>query len=403
MGKKLGVVIVGVNGAVSSTVIAGVALMVKGLVPRVGMITEAGNPAPGEKVTDFLQFRDLKDIVFGGWDLYGTDIYSAAKHHKVLAESDLAQVKGELEAVKPWPAVFSGEYASNAKGDNIVKVKNFREELAIIEKNINDFKTANDCDTVVMVNLASTERYQELVDCHKTLAAFEKGIDENNGAISPAMRYFYVANKLGVPYCNFAPSLTNIAALQEQANETRNPYCGMDGKTGQTLLKTVLAAMFRVRNLQVIGWYSVNFLGNNDGLVLDNPASNKTKVLSKAAVLDSIVGYRVENHQVHIHYYKPRGDAKEAWDNIDIGGFCGVPMQMKINFLCQDSILAAPLVLDMVRIIEIMKAKGEKGIQRPLSLFFKSPYAAGSEQPQHDVFIQEKMLVDWAKSAAGKA
>jgi len=398
MGKKLGIVIVGVNGAVSSTVIAGVELMVKGLVPRVGMITESDNPAPGEKLTDHLKFRGLEDVVFGGWDLQFPNAYVAAKHHKVLADSDLDKVKDSLEAIKPWPAVFSGEYAANVKGENVIKVKNFREELAHIEKTILDFKKANDCDTVVMVNLASTERYQELVDCHKSLAAFERGIDENNSAISPAMRYFYVANKLGVPYCNFAPSLTNIPALEEQANELKNPYCGMDGKTGQTLLKTALAAMFRVRNLKVIGWYSVNFLGNNDGLILDNPASNKTKVLSKAAVLDSIVGYRVENHQVHIHYYKPRGDAKEAWDNIDIGGFCGVPMQMKINFLCQDSILAAPLVLDMARIMDVAKAKGEKGIQRQMSLYCKSPYTTTGEQAQHDPFKQEELLLAWAKS-----
>lgn len=402
MGKKLGVVIVGVNGAVSSTVIAGVELMVRGIAPRVGMLTEPGNPAPGEQITDHLAFTPLEDIVFGGWDLQFSDVYAAALHHKVLPEAQLAQVKDKLSAIKPWPAVFSGEYASNIKGDNVVKVKNYREELAHIEKTIADFKKANGCETVVMVNLASTERYQELLDCHKSLAAFEKGIDENHTAISPAMRYFYVANKLGVPYCNFAPSLTNIPALQEQANELKNPYCGMDGKTGQTLLKTALASMFRVRNLNVIGWYSVNFLGNNDGLVLDNPASNKTKVLSKAAVLDSIVGYRVENHQVHIHYYKPRGDAKEAWDNIDIGGFCGVPMQMKINFLCQDSILAAPLVLDMVRLIQVAKNKGEKGIQKQLSLYFKSPYHGPDEKPQHDVFEQERMLLDWTRKHSDK-
>ena len=400
MGKKLGVVIVGVNGAVSSTVIAGVELMVRGIVPRLGMLTEAGNPAPGELITSFLKFRPLEDIVFGGWDLQFSDVYAAAKHHKVLPHDQLDQIKDKLTSIKPWPAVFSGEYAANIKGDNVVKVKNFREELAHIEKNITDFKKQNDCDTVVMVNLASTERYQELTDAHKSLAGFEKGLDSNDSSIAPAQRYFYVANKLGVPYVNFAPSLTNIPALQEQASELKNPYAGMDGKTGQTLLKTALASMFRARNLKVVGWYSVNFLGNNDGLVLDNPGSNKTKVMSKAAVLDSILGYRVENHQVHIHYYKPRGDAKEAWDNIDIGGFCGVPMQMKINFLCQDSILAAPLVLDLVRIIEIAKAKGEKGIQRQLSIYFKSPYAAEGEQPQHDVFEQERMLISWAKKHA---
>jgi myo-inositol-1-phosphate synthase len=402
MGKKLGVVIVGVNGAVSSTTIAGVALMAKGLVPRVGMLTEKGNPAPGELVTDHLEFAALEDIVFGGWDIQFSDTYAAAVHHKVLPNEQLAAVKEQLQAIKPWPAVFSGEYATNIKGDNVVKVKNYREALAHIEKDILDFKKKNGCDTVVMVNLASTERYQELLDCHKSLAAFEKGIDENHTAISPAMRYFYVANKLGVPYCNFAPSLTNIPALQEQARELGNAYAGMDGKTGQTLLKTALASMFRLRNLKVEGWYSVNFLGNNDGLVLDNPASNKTKVLSKAAVLDSILGYRVENHQVHIHYYKPRGDAKEAWDNIDINGFCGVPMQMKINFLCQDSILAAPLVLDMVRLIDVAKQKGEKGIQSQLSLYFKSPYVGENEQAQHDVFEQERMLLDWARKHSNK-
>ena len=402
MGKKLGVVIVGVNGAVSSTVIAGVELMVRGIAPRVGMLTEPGNPAPGQLITDFLSFTPLEDIVFGGWDIQFSDVYAAASHHKVLPDAELAQVKDKLQALKPWPAVFSGEYAQNIKGENVVKVKNMREELAHIEKDVLDFKKKHDCETVVMVNLASTERYQDLTDSHKSLAAFEKGIDAGDRSISPAMRYFYVANKLGVPYCNFAPSLTNIPALQEQANELKNPYCGMDGKTGQTLLKTALGSLFRLRRLPVIGWYSVNFLGNNDGLVLDNPASNKTKVLSKAAVLDSILGYRVENHQVHIHYYKPRGDAKEAWDNIDIGGFCGVPMQMKVNFLCQDSILAAPLVLDMVRLIQVAKHKGEKGIQRQLSVYFKSPYHGADEKPQHDPFVQEQMLVDWCRSHANK-
>jgi len=402
MQEKLGVVVVGVNGAVSSTLIAGTELMVRGLVPRLGMITEPGTTGPGEKITDLLGFPKLDNIVFGGWDLQFKNVYEAALHHKVLPAAQLEQVKAKLEAMTPWPAVFSGEYAANIKGDNVVRVDNFRAELAAIEKSIADFKAKNKVDRVVMVNLASTERYLEIQDVHKTLANFEKGLDENNPAISPAMRYFYVANKMGVPYCNFAPSLTNVPALQEQADKTVNPYAGMDGKTGQTLLKTVLAAMFKVRNLKIEGWYSVNFLGNNDGLVLDSPSSNKTKVLSKAAVLDSIVGYRVENHQVHIHYYKPRGDAKEAWDNIDIVGFAGVPMQMKINFLCQDSILAAPLVLDLVRLLDVAKRKGEKGIQRQLSIYFKSPYAATAEQPEHNLFIQEQMLIDWARKHADK-
>jgi myo-inositol-1-phosphate synthase len=402
MQDKLGVVVVGVNGAVSSTLIAGTYLMARGIVPRLGMLTEAGNPAPGEQITDLLQFPELDGIVFGGWDLAFKNAYEAAKHHKVLPASLIEQVRGELEAQVAWPAVFSGHYAENCKGENVVVAADFRGEIAHIEKCITDFKAKHGLDRVVMVNLASTERWMELTDTHRTLEAFEKGLDASDPAISPAMRYFYVANRLGAPYCNFAPSLTNIPALQQQAEQRGNPYAGMDGKTGQTLLKTALAAMFKVRNIKVEGWYSVNFLGNNDGLILDSPSSNKTKVLSKAAVLDSIVGYRVENHQVHIHYYKPRGDAKEAWDNIDLIGFCGVPMQMKINFLCQDSILAAPLCLDLVRLLDVAKRKGERGIQRQLSLYFKSPYAAPGEQPQHHLFDQETMLLDWAKKHADK-
>ncbi|MGE0790169.1 MAG: inositol-3-phosphate synthase [Sandaracinaceae bacterium] len=403
MEKKLGVAIIGVNGAVASTLIAGARLMAKGLAPRYGMLTEPGhNPAPGEQVTDYLQFPKVEEMVFGGWDLAMGNVYEAANHHGVLPKAQLEQIKDELTAMQPWPAVFSGEYAENCKGDNIVTAKDFRGEIAHIEGCINKFKADNKIDRVVIVNLASTEKWMELAECHKTMAAFEKGLDQNDKNISPAMRYFYVANKLGCPYVNFAPSLTNVPALESQANELGNPYAGMDGKTGQTLLKTALAAMFKVRNIKVEGWYSVNFLGNNDGLILDSPASNKTKVLSKAAVLDSIVGYRVENHQVHIHYYKPRGDAKEAWDNIDMVGFGGVPMQMKINFLCQDSVLAAPLVMDLVRLLDVAKRKGDKGIQRQLSLYFKSPYYSPGEQPQHNLFDQEKMLMDWAKKHADK-
>jgi myo-inositol-1-phosphate synthase len=210
------------------------------------------------------------------------------------------------------------------------------------------------------------------------------------------MRYFYAANKLGIPSCNFTPSLTNIPALAAQAERTKTPYAGMDGKTGQTLVKTALAPMLRVRRLQIEGWYSTNVLGNNDGLVLNSPGANKTKVTSKASVLDPIVGYHVENHQVHIHYYKPRGDAKEAWDSIDIVGFAGVPMQLKINFLCQDSVLAAPLVIDLVRLLDVARQAGESGIQRQLSMFFKSPYHEEGEVPVQDLFKQEQLLIRWA-------
>ena len=400
--NRIGVAIVGVNGAVASTVIAGVELMKKGLAPRVGMVTEKTDARIAESITELLDFAPLENMVFGGWDLQFANAYAGALHHKVFPEHILEKVKPELEKVRPWPAVFGKGYVERVQGENVVRASSYREEIAILERNLETFKKEHDLDRVVVVNLASTERFLEVQPVHQSLRAFEAGLDANDPAISPAMRYFYVANKLHVPYCNFTPSLTNVPALAEQANETATPFAGMDGKTGQTLLKTALASMFRARRLLIEGWYSTNFLGNGDGQVLDSPGSNKTKVLSKAAVLDSIVGYHVENHQVHIHYYKPRGDSKEAWDNIDIVGFAGVPMQIKINFLCQDSALAAPLVLDLVRLLDVAKRVGERGIQRQLSFFFKSPYHAPGETPMHDLFKQEKLLLDWARAHATK-
>jgi myo-inositol-1-phosphate synthase len=278
----------------------------------------------------------------------------------------------------------------------------YRAQIEQLTRDVQEFKRKHELDRLVMVNLASTESYLEIAPVHATIEAFEAGLDRDDPAISPAMRYFYVANKLGIPHCNFTPSLTNIPALAEQAARTRTPYGGGDGKTGQTLLKTALASVMRARRWHIEGWYSTNILGNNDGLVLHAPGSNKTKVLSKASVLDSIVGYHVENHAVHIHYYKPRGDAKEAWDNIDIVGFGGVPMQIKVNFLCQDSVLAAPLVLDLVRLLDVAKRAGESGIQRQLSLFFKSPHHAPGETPVHDLFKQEQLLLKWATELSAR-
>jgi len=391
--SKLGVVIVGVGGAVASTVIAGVELMVKGLVPKLGMVTEKTDAKLDEDVASMMNFAPLEDIVFGGWDLKKKNIFEACLVHQVLPEKKLDQIKGYLEGIKPWPAVLSERDVS--RGENAIAAKSYRHELELLTKNVEDFKKQHGCDRVVMVNLASTERYLEPGPQHQTIAAFEKALDANDPDITPAMRYFYLANQLGMPYVNFTPSLTNIPALNQHAMEKRNPFAGMDGKTGQTLVKTVLGTMFRGRRIFIDGWYSTNILGNNDGLVLNSPENNKTKVTSKGAVLDSIVGYKVENHQVHIHYYKPRGDAKEAWDNIDLIGFGGVPMQMKVNFLCQDSVLAAPLVVDLVRLADQAKTVGERGIQRQLSMFFKAPYHEPGEQPQHDFFKQERLLLDW--------
>lgn len=402
MGKKLGVAIIGVNGAVSSTVIAGTELMARGLVPRIGMLTEKSDVAGDSPISEAFDYPPLEDLVFGGWDLQFPNLYEAALTHQVLPKDKLDAIRPYLEEKKAWPAVFSQEYAANLRGDNIVTVANMRAQVEHIINDLKTFQKTHDLDNVVMVNLASTEKYMELQKVHTTPEAFEEGIDRNDPAIAPAMRYFYAAIKCGFPHANFAPSLSNIPALAKLAEQHGVPYAGMDGKTGQTLLKTALAAMFRVRQLKIHGWYSINFLGNNDGLVLDSPSSNKTKVLSKASVLDSIVGYHVENHQVHIHYYKPRGDAKEAWDNIDLIGFGGVPMQMKINFLCQDSVLAAPLVIDLIRLLDQAKKVGEKGIQRPLSVYFKSPYHAAGETPVHDLFKQEKLLLDWAAAKSTK-
>jgi myo-inositol-1-phosphate synthase len=398
--SRIGVAIIGVTGAVASTVIAGVELMKRGLVPRLGMVTEKTDARIAESITDILDFAPLESLVFGGWDLQFANVYEGALEHKVLPESMLEKVRGELEKIRPWPAVFAKNYVDRLEGKNVVGAASHREEIRILEGHLEAFKKAHGLDRIVVVNLASTERFLEVQPVHKDLRAFEAGLDASDPAITPAMRYFYVANKLQAPYCNFTPSLTNIPALDEQANEMGNPFAGMDGKTGQTLLKTALASMFRARRLLIEGWYSTNFLGNSDGKVLDDPSSNKTKVLSKSAVLDSIVGYHVNNHQVHIHYYKPRGDSKEAWDNIDIVGFAGIPMQMKVNFLCQDSALAAPLVLDLVRLLDVAKRTGERGIQRQLSMFFKSPYHAPGENPIHDLFKQEKLLLDWARAHA---
>jgi myo-inositol-1-phosphate synthase len=398
--KKLGVVIIGVNGAVASTLIAGSELMARGLVPRVGMITE--NDGTADSLAALLDMAPVENLVFGGWDVRFGNVYEGAVHHKVFSTDLLAAVRGKLESIRPWPAAFTKTYAQNVVGDHVLRVDSFRDEIRSIERNVREFREQHGIDRVVIVNLASTEAFIEVGPAHLSLEAFESAIDRNDPVITPAMRYFYAASELGIPYCNFTPSLTNIPALAEHAKRNRTPFAGMDGKTGQTLVKTALASMFRLRRLKIDGWYSTNFLGNNDGLVLDAPGSNKTKVLSKTEALDSIVGYHVENHQVHIHYYKPRGDAKEAWDNIDLVGFAGIPMQMKINFLCQDSALAAPLVIDLVRLLDVAKRTGESGIQRQLSLFFKSPYHADGEVAIHDLFKQERLLLDWAREARAK-
>jgi myo-inositol-1-phosphate synthase len=388
--SRLGVCIVGTGGAVASTAIAGVALMKRGLAPRIGMVTET-------ELGQRLACASLESLVFGGWDVRGADIFEAALRERIIPEHLLRQVEPELRAIKPWAGVVSSKFLKTVTGDHVVTAKNPREELELLARDVKDFKAAHKLDRVVIVNLTSTEKYAEVADVHRTIAAFETGLNRSDERISPAMKFLYLACKLGVPHVNFTPSLTKVPALETLAQNCGIPIAGEDGKTGQTLLKTALAPAFRVRQLQVDGWFSANILGNNDGKVLDDPESNKTKVASKLSVLDEILGYEVRDHQVHINYYRPRGDAKEAWDSIDLVGFLGEQMQLKVNFLCKDSILAAPLVLDLVRLIDVAHRAGEHGIQHQLSLFFKAPYHADGERAVNDLFKQNALLQEWVE------
>jgi myo-inositol-1-phosphate synthase len=391
--SRLGVCFVGAGGAVASTVIAGVALMKRGLAPRIGMVTET-------ELQRTLSCAPLDSMVFGGWDLRDANIYEAALREEIVPESLLKKVELELRAIKPWPGVVSPRFLKSADGTNVVTASSHKEELEILSRNVKDFKASNKLDRVIIVNLASTERHAEVSDVHRTVAAFEAGLQRNDERISPAMKYLYMACKLGCPHVNFTPSLSKIPALETLAESSGIPIAGEDGKTGQTLLKTALAPAFQVRQLRVDGWFSTNILGNNDGKVLDDPQSNKTKVASKLSVLDEILGYEVTDHQVHINYYRPRGDEKEAWDNIDVAGFLGQRMQIKINFLCRDSILAAPLVVDLVRLIDVAHRSGERGIQRQLSLFFKAPYHRDGERAVNDLFKQNALLQEWVEKVA---
>ncbi len=391
MNESLGVVFVGLNGAVTSTIVAGVALMKKGLSPRNGMLTDG----PLAKMLDVVP---LEKLVFGGWDLRADSVYDAALTHGVVPKHMLDQVKEDLINIKPWPGVVSSKFLHSMAGKHLVGADTFRDEIKILSDNITSFKKLHNLDRVVMVNLASTEKFTEVSDIHKTVPAFEAALNASDARISPAMKYLYVSCKMGVPHVNFTPSLTKIPALEKLSEMSGIPICGEDGKTGQTMMKTVLAPAFAIREFKVEGWYSTNILGNNDGLVLNDPESNKTKIQSKIGVIDDILGYKVPNHQVHIHYYPPRGDAKEAWDNIDIEGFLGERMQIKVNFLCKDSILAAPLVIDLFRLMDVAMRNGDAGIQRQMSLFFKSPYASEGERPMHDLFKQYGLLEKWAKT-----
>ncbi len=392
--RKLGIAIVGFGGAVSTTAVAGIKLLQKKLVGHEGLPLANLDP-------DFsAEMADYEDLVFGGWDLNSDDLSTAAGHHDILTHKQFLAVEDELRTIKPWPAIANRQFLSNIEGKHFLLANSQREAIEAIRKDLRNFKTQQKLDEVVVINLASTEKLRDETNpIFQSLKNFEKALDENSSAISPAMLYAYAAIAEKTPYGNFTPSFAcDIQALIEFAENQNVPIAGKDGKTGQTFIKTVLAPALKSRALKVDGWYSTNILGNRDGLALSNEDSLASKVKTKQSVLDEILGYPVEDHIVDIRYYKPRGDNKEAWDNIDIKGFLGQTMQIKVNFLCRDSILAAPLAIEIARLLDLAKRRNEKGVQEQLSVFFKLPMTKSKDaSPIHAFYAQEKTLYDWIR------
>ncbi len=399
---KLGILLPGL-GAVATTMIAGVIAVNKGISQPIGALTQMGSIRLGKRtenryplIRDFVPLASLTDIAFGGWDVYSDNVYQAAMNAKVLDQNLLQSIRPELEAIVPMKAVFDKSYIKNLDGENIKEATNKYELALAVMADIENFRDANQCNRVVIVWCGSTEKYIEESEVHRTLAAFEAGLKNNDPAISPSMIYAYAALSLGIPFANGAPNLTcDIPAMVELAKDTVTPIGGKDFKTGQTLMKTILAPGLHARALGVKGWFSTNILGNRDGLVLDDPDNFKTKEVSKLSVLDDIFRpdinpelYGDLYHKVRINYYPPHGDNKESWDNIDIFGWLGYSMQIKINFLCRDSILAAPIVLDLALFMDLAKRANMSGIQEWLSFYFKSPQTAPGLRPEHDIFKQ---------------
>ena len=413
---RLGVLLPGM-GAVTSTFIAGVELTKKGLGKPIGSVTQLQTIRLGKRyenrtplIKDFVPLATLNDIVWGGWDLFPDDMYQAALKAEVLQAHQLEPIKKELAAVKPWPAVADARYIKNLIPTHAKKGKSKWDLAQQVIADIEGFKKKNGLERVVMLWIGSTERLPENSPCFETVEAFEQGLKDSDEAIPPSMIYAYAAIKLGMAYGNGAPNLSaDIPALVELADRTGSPICGKDFKTGQTLMKTTLAPMLKARMLALSGWYSTNILGNRDGEVLDDPGSFKTKEKSKMSVLDTILEpesypdlYGKFHHKVRIDYYPPRGDAKEGWDNIDIRGWLDMPMQIKINFLCRDSILAAPICLDLVLFLDLAKRAGLKGIQEWLSFYFKSPQCREDLKPEHDIFIQHLKLKNTLRILMGE-
>lgn len=413
---KLGILLPGL-GAVATTFIAGTLLVRKGLALPIGSLTQMGTIRLGKrtekrfpKIKEFVPLTDLNDLVFGGWDIFEDNAYESALKAGVLRKEHLNLVKDELEQIKPMKAVFDKRYVRKLDGPNVKKAQNKFELAEMLREDIRNFKEKNNCDRLVMIWCGSTEVYMEPNEVHQTLEKFEEAMKKNDDAIAPSMIYAYAAIAEGVPYANGAPNLSvDIPALIQFAKEMNVPIAGKDFKTGQTLVKTVIAPMLKARMLGLTGWFSANILGNRDGEVLDDPESFKTKEVSKLGVLEYILQpelypdlYGNYYHKVRINFYPPRGDEKEAWDNIDIFGWLGYPMQIKINFLCRDSILAAPIVLDLALFLDLAQRSGMHGIQEWLSFYFKSPMHAPTVYPEHDLFIQLMKLKNRLRHLMGE-
>jgi myo-inositol-1-phosphate synthase len=413
---KLGVLLPGM-GAVATTFIAGVEAARRGVAKPIGSLTQMGTVRLGKRtegrsplIKDLVPLADLNDVEFAGWDVYPDSAYEAARKAGVLEARDLDPMKAFLDGVKPWPAVFDPQYVKKLNGPNVKKGKSKRDFAEQVSADIEGFRKSKGLDRLVMVWCGSTEVYREAGEVHSTIEKFEKGLDESHPDILPSMIYAYCAIKAGIPYCNGAPNLSgDFPAMVDLARKTGTPIGGKDFKTGQTFMKTLLAPGFKARLLGMNGWYSTNILGNRDGEVLDDPESFKTKEVSKLGVLEHILQpklypdlYGKIHHVVRINYYPPRGDNKEGWDNIDIFGWMGYPMQIKVDFLCRDSILAAPIVLDLALFSDLAKRSGMSGIQEWLSFYFKSPQTAPGLYPEHDIFIQLMKLKNTLRHLRGE-
>jgi myo-inositol-1-phosphate synthase len=413
---KLGILLPGM-GAVASTFMAGVIAVNKGIAEPVGSVTQMGRIRLGKRtenrnplIKDFAPLANLKDLVFGGWDIFEDNMYESALHAKVLERSLLDQLRPELEAIRPMKAVFDRSYVRKLDGPNVKAAATKMELAEAVMEDIRRFKEENNCERLAMVWCGSTEIYIEAGEVHSSLEKLEAGLRNNDPGIPPSMIYAYAALKMGVPYANGAPNLScDVPAMVELSKITKTPIAGKDFKTGQTLMKTIVAPGLKARALGIRGWFSTNILGNRDGEVLDDPDSFKTKEVSKLGVLEEILHpeqnpelYGDLYHKVRINYYPPHGDNKEGWDNIDIFGWLGYGMQIKIDFLCRDSILAAPIVLDLALLLDLAKRSELYGIQEWLSFYLKSPQAAEGLQPQHDIFLQNQKLLNTLRHLMGE-